>query len=399
MGRGGPCSGRTGAAPALARGGGIVRAVALGIAVAWAVGGIGGAGAAAGGAASDPAAGLASGAGCAGDLPSERLALYCALAALHAGAAGGAEVAAAAGGLGRLGFGGGDARAGSADGSGGGRAASGGGSVAVIPRLVFSENVNGGNLPRDLWIGTLLLARDPAFDARPGVLIGAQLRAAWREVLGEGRVLDLAAGLEELVVPDDGARVSGRGATACLGSHLGGWWFADLCASHASVRRALGRQRQDTLGAGVARLWSHGPLRHETRIVLERHRDGGGRPQARLGLGLLSARAGTPDWARLRLMAGAPQPGTGALRLGLGAELATVAAGRRVTLSADYARHGAVVLLGVPLAAEERFAVGARVALGAGVTLELGWEAARGGVGGGPRGNPHIGVDLAGFAF
>lgn len=338
--------------------------------------------------------GAAAGAGCAGDLPSERLALYCALAAMHSGSAGGAEVAVAAAGLGRMGFGG--AQPSDATGDGAGAAAVG---VTVLPRLIHSDNVNGGNLPRDLWIGTLHLARDPAFDARSGVLVGAELRADWRARLGPGQLIDLAAGVEELVVVGDGARVAGRRASACLGSHLGGWWFADICAAHAATRRELGRQRHDALSAGVVRLWSRGVERYETKVALERHLHGAGQAETRLAVGMLGARAGTAGWARLRLVAGAPQAGTGALRVALGAEMATVVWRRRVALSADYARHAGSVLLGVPLAGEERLAVGARVALGEGVMLDLGWEFARGGVSGGHRATPRVGIELAGWRF
>lgn len=218
-------------------------------------------------------------------------------------------------------------------------------SLRASPVLAWEDNINGGYYHDSYDLFGLSFDVSPAHVAQSGLVAGGRVDGAMRLSWGEGRVIDLSAGVEAAWSPRHDIGRASASLQACARNHVTGWTFADLCASASGGRRALSSGHSVAVSAGLAHLFAAGESAHQLSLELEqRQSDGGAQTGLTLGWSAVWNRAVT----QLSVGFATPIEGASATRLRVSARAGWMWQDRPVSVSLWHLESSGGMLLGVP---------------------------------------------------
>lgn len=115
---------------------------------------------------------------------------------------------------------------------------------SVQPTLGFDANINGGNSPDPLVIGSLIFESDPAEQRKSGIVAGVNMAQSMRYFYGYGKYLNVSLDAEHVRSVQHDLEVNSANLNACLNNHITDWWFIDFCADTNYVNRKLVQTRR-----------------------------------------------------------------------------------------------------------------------------------------------------------
>lgn len=243
----------------------------------------------------------------------------------------------------------------------------------ISPVLAWDDNINGGYFSNHLDLGSLIFDTDPANMARPGLVFGARLDASARLAWGEGRVIDLHAGVELGWSPRYDIGRAFASVEACSRNHLTGWVFADFCATASGAHRSLSDSHSAGASAALVRLFEAGGGTHEVSVEIERRMLAGG---AQTGLTLGWSSVWNRAVTEFSLGTATAIPGASATRLQLSARVGWVWRDRPVSLSVWHMQASGGMLLG--MARDDQVTgIGLSVQARPGVSVEISHQVTR----------------------
>ena len=112
-------------------------------------------------------------------------------------------------------------------------------SKAIYPILSYSNNINGGNSPEPLVLGNWTFIGQEELFRKEGVLAGVGLGLSGRYIHDEGRYLSYGVNARYAHSPKHGIGIATTSANVCSVNHVKNWWYIDVCANTAHVRKDI----------------------------------------------------------------------------------------------------------------------------------------------------------------
>jgi hypothetical protein len=205
----------------------------------------------------------------------------------------------------------------------------------AAPVLQYATNINGGNPPGDLVLGSLVFSGDKSLSRKSGIVVGVAVGGGARLAIGEARILEISARASQAHSPQHGIGTSTLSLGGCSSNHVAAWWYVDLCADTQHVKRDLLTDAESTISLSVSRLFSQEMVRHHEVEVSARRLFADSHDQSQLAV---SWKAAHPDgtYTSLSAVAGEQVPGHLALRWSASATLGTRVAGRPISIWGAY---------------------------------------------------------------
>ena len=112
-------------------------------------------------------------------------------------------------------------------------------SFSLIPIFRYEDNINGGNSPQPLVVGSLRFIGDENFHKQSGVLVGLNAGLGGRYIYDQGRYLNYNLGTGYAQSFESGIGVVNHNASVCSVNHIAKRWYVDACADQVRERKEL----------------------------------------------------------------------------------------------------------------------------------------------------------------
>ena len=126
-------------------------------------------------------------------------------------------------------------------------------SFSLTPIFRYEDNINGGNSPQPLVVGSLRFIGDENFHKQSGVLVGLNAGLGGRYIYDQGRYLNYNLGTGYAQSFESGIGVVNHNASVCSVNHIAKRWYVDACADQIRERKEL----LDATNSNVKLIGSH----------------------------------------------------------------------------------------------------------------------------------------------
>jgi hypothetical protein len=268
---------------------------------------------------------------------------------------------------------------------------------SIYPIVQYSSNINGGNPPGNLVLGSLIFQGDPEFEQKSGMLYGLGARVESRYRLGEGRFLELNVVGTYARSPKNDIDVSSSFVSLCSKNHVKNWWYVDFCAATANISRDISNQTDDILSVAVSKVISTDSGNHHDLSVRYREIFSENYDQEQVTFGVSSILNGEL-YTSLYLNLGEAIEGQLVSRWAIGGEIGKLFNGKRVKLIAAYEESDGGALLGIAQK-NETSTVGVSYEINEQITIFLGYQNISSSIDYYNVSEPTIGIELASLRF
>ena len=124
---------------------------------------------------------------------------------------------------------------------------------SLAPVLSYSHNINGGNKPEPLTVGSIVFNGDPANYKKEGIITGLNATQSARLFYGHGRYLDASVTAGSAYSFEHDLALANVNLHACNINHLSNWWFLDICGDKAMAYRDLTQSQATTQSISLSR--------------------------------------------------------------------------------------------------------------------------------------------------
>lgn len=269
--------------------------------------------------------------------------------------------------------------------------------VSVFPVVQYSSNINGGNPPGSLILGSLVFAGDPEFEQKSGMLYGMGASVESRYRLGDGRYIELNVVGTYARSPKNDIDVGSSLVSLCSKNHIKNWWYVDFCASTANIDRDISSQTSDILGVAVSKVVSTEAENHHSFSVRYRKILAENYDQQQMTFGIESILNGK-TFTSLYLNVGEPVVDQMVSRWAIGGSVGRLVNGKRVKIIAAYEESDGGALLGIEQK-DETSTIGLSYEISEQVSVFVGYQNTESSIDYFNVSEPTIGIELASLRF
>jgi len=268
---------------------------------------------------------------------------------------------------------------------------------SLRPELSYSHNINGGNKPEPLSVGSFVFNGDPANYKKEGVITGLNATQTVRLFYGYGRYIDasITAGGAYSFEHDMG--LANVNLHACSMNQLSNWWFLDICRDKAMAYRDLTQSQATTQSIALSRFLetSNGAFSHIRLGAQSYAPEGYTQTQLILGIDTVTA-SGT--YTALEFTFGASIQNELTTEFGVTAEVSTFVKDRPISVSLSYENTTGGLFFSQPRN-EVHYAISAIVPIGNQITASVGYSVTDSTIDYFDSAAPTLGFSFAPFEF
>lgn len=269
--------------------------------------------------------------------------------------------------------------------------------LSIFPVVQYSSNINGGNPPGALILGSLIFAGNPEFERESGMLYGMGASVTSRYRIGDGRYLELSVVGTYARSPKNDIDVGSSLVSLCSKNHLQNWWYLDFCASTANIDRDLTSQTDNILGVALSKVISTQSGNHHDFSVRVREIFAEGYSQKQATLGVNSILNGDL-FTSLYVNLGEQVEGQLVSRWAIGGEVGKMINGKRIKMIAAYSESDGGALLGIAQK-DQTATIGVSYQITEQVSIFLGYQNTSSSIDYFNVSEPTIGIEFANIKF
>ena len=269
--------------------------------------------------------------------------------------------------------------------------------AAIYPTLKYSNNLNGGNPPTDLVLGSFAFQGDPNYYLKTGLIGGATLGLGGRYIYGEGRYLNYNINGGYAKNPQHDLEVMSKDFNLCSFNHIVDWWNLDACLSGSSVQKELSQQKTTSMSISMSKIFNGKLDRyHQVGMSINRlYMNDYTQDQLKLSVDTIYSNNFT---SKAEIGFGEAVTNQLATRLSIATRVAIRVAGDPVILNADYSEASGGKLLGYDRS-EQRFSLSASRPVSHYFNLTIGYQVIDSNIDYFDARYPSIGIELTPISF
>ena len=128
----------------------------------------------------------------------------------------------------------------------------------VQPILSYSDNINGGNSPEPLVLGSLTFDGDEALYRKEGVIAGLGAGLNGRFILDEGQYINYGVTASYAHSPEFGLGITTTSVNVSSINHIQNWWYLDAHITTSRVRKDITDNTTSTISLVSSKVFSSG---------------------------------------------------------------------------------------------------------------------------------------------
>ena len=126
----------------------------------------------------------------------------------------------------------------------------------VQPILSYSDNINGGNSPEPLVLGSLSFEGDEALYRKEGIIAGLGAGLNGRYILDEGQYVNYGVTASYAHSPEFGLGITTTGVNLSSINHIQNWWYLDAHINTSRVRKDITDNTTSTISLVSSKVYS-----------------------------------------------------------------------------------------------------------------------------------------------
>jgi hypothetical protein len=219
-------------------------------------------------------------------------------------------------------------------------------SKSLYPILSYSDNINGGNSPEPLVIGSLTFDGDEALYRKEGVVAGFGAGVSGRYIHAEGKYLTYGVNASYAHSPKYGLGIATTSANVSSINHIKNWWFLDAHINTSRVRKDITDETNSNISLVSSKVYASAENTYsEASFGVNRYFDESyNQNQLLLGYKTIHANG---VYSALNFTFGESVENQLATKFALSGQLTTQFAKKPLKLSASYSQADGGMLLGI----------------------------------------------------
>ena len=245
-------------------------------------------------------------------------------------------------------------------------------SNSLYPILSYSDNINGGNSPEPLVIGSLTFDGDEALYRKEGVVAGFGAGFGGRYIHAEGKYITYGVNASYAHSPKYGLGIATTSANVSSINHIKDWWFLDANINTSRVRKDITDETNSNISLISSKVYASSENTYsEASIGVNRYfAESYNQNQIVLGYDTIHPNG---VYSAIDVTFGESVEKQIAAKMSFGAKVITQVANKRLTLSASYADSDGGILLGFERR-DETYSISASYPLWRGLTASVGYR-------------------------
>ena len=126
----------------------------------------------------------------------------------------------------------------------------------VQPILSYSDNINGGNPPEPLVLGSLTFNGDEALYRKEGIIAGLGAGLNGRSILDEGQYINYGVTASYAHSPEFGLGITTTNVDVSSINHIQNWWYLDAHITTSRVRKDITDNTTSTISLVSSKVYS-----------------------------------------------------------------------------------------------------------------------------------------------
>ena len=126
----------------------------------------------------------------------------------------------------------------------------------VQPILSYSDNINGGNPPEPLVLGSLTFNGDEALYRKEGIIAGLGAGLNGRSILDEGQYINYGVTASYAHSPEFGLGITTTSVDVSSINHIQNWWYLDAHITTSRVRKDITDNTTSTISLVSSKVYS-----------------------------------------------------------------------------------------------------------------------------------------------
>ena len=270
-------------------------------------------------------------------------------------------------------------------------------SKALYPILSYSDNINGGNSPEPLVIGSLSFDGDEALFRKAGLMAGFGAGLGGRYIHAEGKYFTYGASASYSHSSEHGLGITTTSANMSSINHIRDWWFVDAHVNTSRVRKNIADETNSNISLLSSKVYESADGRYgEASLGLNRYfAENYNQNQLLLGYKTIHANS---VYSSVSLIIGESVDNQLATKFALSGQVITQLAKKPLKLSASYSQADGGMLLGVDRG-ETTVAVSASYPVWRNLTVNVGYRNTNSSIDYFDISTPTLGLQFAAFQF
>ena len=247
-------------------------------------------------------------------------------------------------------------------------------SNSLYPILSYSDNINGGNSPEPLVIGSLTFDGDEALYRKEGVVAGFGAGFGGRYIHAEGKYITYGVNASYAHSPKYGLGIATTSANVSSINHIKNWWFLDANINTSRVRKDITDEANSNISLISSKVYASSENTYsEASIGVNRYfAESYNQNQLLLGYKTIHANG---VYSALNLTFGESVENQLATKFALSGQLTTQVAKKPLKISASYSQADGGMLLGVERS-DKTYSITATYPLWRSITANVGYSVA-----------------------